>query len=170
VDLSLETQRLILRKLRAEEDDLDSYLSWLRDVENNSFIQSASIDYGSEELIEFINRVNSDDNAILFGIFLKESLQFIGTLKIQPINFSEQTSWLGIMIGNPDFRGQGYGREAIQEVLNYLFMSLKLQAIFLGVDLKNDNAISLYRNLGFSVYSSDKNRMVMVKRVSADFK
>ena len=74
------------------------------------------------------------------------------------------------MIGNPDFRGQGYGREAIQEVLNYLFMSLKLQAIFLGVDLKNDNAISIYRNLGFSEYSSDKNRMVMVKRVSADFK
>ena len=170
MDLSLETQRLILRKLRAEEDDLGSYLSWLRDVENNSFIQSARIDYGFEELIEFINGVNSDDNAILFGIFLKENLQFIGTLKIQPINFSEKTSWLGIMIGNPDFRGQGYGREAIQEVLNYLFMSLKLQAIFLGVDLKNDNAISLYRNLGFSEYSSDKNRMVMVKRVSADFK
>lgn len=170
MDLSLETQRLILRKLCAEEDDLDSYLSWLRDVENNSFIQSARIDYGFEELIEFITRVNSDDNAILFGIFLKESLQFIGTLKIQDINFSKQTSWLGIMIGNPDFRGQGYGREAIQEVLNYLFMSLRLQAIFLGVDLKNDNAISLYRNLGFSEYSSDKNRMVMVKRVSADFK
>ncbi len=74
------------------------------------------------------------------------------------------------MIGNPDFRGQGYGREAIQEVLNYLFMSLQLQAIFLGVDLKNVHAISLYRNLGFSEYSRDKNRMVMVKRVSADFK
>ena len=76
MDLSLETQRLILRKLRAEEDDLGSYLSWLRDVENNSFIQSARIDYGFEELIEFINGVNSDDNAILFGIFLKENYQF----------------------------------------------------------------------------------------------
>ncbi len=98
----------------------------LRDVENNSFIQSVKVDYGMDELVEFIETVDSDENAILFGIFLRNNHQLIGTLKIQPINFSKQTSWLGIMIGNPDFRGQGYGREAMQEVVNYLFRSLRI--------------------------------------------
>lgn len=167
MDLSLQTPRLVLRKINTRDDDLEDYLGWLRDVENNSFIQSVKVDYGMDELVEFIETVNSDENAILFGIFLKNNHQLIGTLKIQPINFSKQTSWLGIMIGNPDFRGQGYGREAMQEVLNYLFRSLRINEVLLGVDLKNSNAVSLYRSLGFCEYTIEENRMVMVKRVSA---
>ena len=164
--LSLETPRLKLRQIDPDSDDLISYLSWLRDTESNPFIQSARIDYGILELIEFIKAVNSDVNAILFGIFLKSNFQFIGTLKIQPIDFTLGTAWLGIMIGNPEFRGRGYGREATQEVLNYLFNSLKLKEVFLGVDLKNFDAIALYETLGFSEHLREENSMTMIKKIS----
>ena len=164
--LCLETPRLNLRQIDPDSDDLISYLSWLRDTESNPFIQSARIDYGILELIEFIKAVNSDVNAILFGIFLKSNFQFIGTLKIQPIDFTLGTAWLGIMIGNPEFRGRGYGREATQEVLNYLFNSLKLKEVFLGVDLKNFDAIALYETLGFSEHLREENSMTMIKKIS----
>lgn len=164
--LCLETPRLNLRQIDPYSDDLISYLSWLRDIESNPFIQSARIDYGILELIEFIKAVNSDVNAILFGIFLKSNFQFIGTLKIQPIDFTLGTAWLGIMIGNPEFRGRGYGREATQEVLNYLFNSLKLKEVFLGVDLKNFDAIALYETLGFSEHLREENSMTMIKKIS----
>lgn len=169
MDPYVQTARLVLRAINTEEDELGDYLGWLRDVESNPFIQSARIDYGIEELTEFIKAVNSDVDAILFGIFLKSNFQFIGTLKIQPIDFTLGTAWLGIMIGNPEFRGLGYGREAMQGVLNYLFNSLKLKEVFLGVDLKNFDAISLYETLGFSEHLREKNSMTMVKKKSSNF-
>jgi len=169
MDSSLQTARLLLRPINTEEDELEVYLGWLRDVESNSFIQSARVDYGIEELIEFIRTVNSDVNAILFGLFLKSNFQFIGTLKIQPIDFTLGTAWLGIMIGNPEFRGRGYGREAMQGVLKFLFNSLKLKEVFLGVDLKNFDAIALYEALGFIEHLREENSMTMIKKISPNF-
>ena len=165
----MQTARLVLRAINTEEDELEDYLGWLRDVESNPFIQSARNDYGIEELIEFIKAVNSDVNAILFGMFLKSNFQFIGTLKIQPIDFTLGTAWLGIMIGDPEFRGRGYGSEAMQEVLKFLFNSLKLKEVFLGVDLKNFDAIALYESLGFSEHLRKENSMTMIKKISPNF-
>lgn len=169
MDLSLKTQRLHLRNIIPREDDLTTYLGWLRDTKNNSFIQSARKDYSRQELVRFIESMNADNNALLFGIFIAGfGDEFIGTLKVHPIDFSKGTAWLGIMIGKPEHRSLGYGREAIQEVLNYLFGSLKLKAVFLGVNLKNSNAVSLYKSLGFSELSSENGSMVMVKKLSSD--
>jgi ribosomal-protein-alanine N-acetyltransferase len=159
----LETQRLFLREINTSHDDLIQYLSWLQDTQSNSFIQSARVDYRLEELINFIEVTNSDDNALLLGLFLRKEDRFIGTLKVQPIDTYKGTAWLGIMIGSPEFRGQGYGREAIETVLNYLFDSLKIEKIFLGVDLENLSAIRLYRSLGFCEYRLDVGSMVMLK-------
>lgn len=170
MNIALLTPRLLLREISVKEDDLGSYLNWLRDVESNSFIISAKADYRLAELVEFIESTNLDVNALLFGIFLREDQKLIGTLKVQPIDFLESTSWLGIMIGSPEFRGLGYGREALLEVMEFLFNSLNLREIFLGVDLKNIDAISLYRNLGFSEHKIEENSMVMVKRNLPNFK
>lgn len=170
MNIALLTPRLLLREISVKEDDLDTYLNWLRDVESNSFIMSARTDYGLAELVEFIQSTNLDVNALLFGIFLRKEEQLIGTLKVQPIDFLEGTSWLGIMIGSPEFRGHGYGREALLAVLDFLFNSLKLREVFLGVDVQNIEAMSLYRNLDFKVHRIEENSIVMVKRNLPDFK
>ncbi len=170
MELSLKTSRLNLRKIIPHEDDLTSYLGWLQDTQNNAFIQSARSDYTLRELVDFIESMNSDHNVLLFGIFLNGNIEkLIGTLKVQPINLSRRTAWLGIMIGSPEFRGLGYGREAMHEVLNYLFKTLMLHEVFLGVDFKNIGAISLYKNLGFIEHSRDEYSMVMVKKGLPDF-
>ena len=161
--ISLETPRLNLREIDVSQDDLITYLGWLQDTQNNRFIQGARVDYSLEELISFIEVNNSDVNAILFGLFLRENDEFIGTLKVQPIDYSEGTAWLGIMIGSPEFRGLGFGREALEIVMDYFFNSLKLQDIYLGVDLLNLSAISLYRSLGFSEHELKNKRIVMRK-------
>jgi len=165
VHLAIETPRMVLREIDPGTDDLGVYLNWLRDTQNNSFIQSARTDFVLAELVHFVESINSDDNALLFGMFLNQiSAEFIGTLKVEPIDYLKRTAWVGIMIGNPEFRGRGYGREAMEEVLNYLFNSLKLDEVFLGVDLKNFDAVSLYRTLGFSEHLREVHSMIMVKK------
>ena len=70
MNVSIQTPRLVLREIDSTRDDLGVYLTWLRDTQNNPFIQSARIDLSMGELLHFIESSNSDDNAILLGIFL----------------------------------------------------------------------------------------------------
>jgi RimJ/RimL family protein N-acetyltransferase len=142
-------------------DDVDSYLGWLRDVDNNPFIQSARVDYRLDELRQFIGETNRDACSLLFGIFLNVDGKFIGTLKVAPIDFHLCEAWVGLMIGDPDFRGLGYGRESLSAVLTFLFQSLKMKTVFLGVNLDNVDAISLYRGLGFAEMRTENNSVVM---------
>ena len=163
MSIVVETPRLILREIDLASDDLLLYLGWLRDIENNRFIESTRFDYKIEELRDFVSSSNLDPEVLLFGIFLKEGKNFIGTLKIQPINHLEKYVWLGIMIGSPEFRGHGYGRESLETIVNFLFYSLQMNDVFLGVNLENLAAISLYESVGFDKFKVEKNKMVMKK-------
>jgi len=164
MNVKLESSRLVLREIDTSQDDLVRYLGWLQDTQSNPFIQSARTDYSMEELVSFVNSTNSDDKALLLGLFLKKDNQFIGTLKVQPIDYSARTAWLGIMIGNRKFRGLGYGLEALEIVIGHLFSSLDLLEVHLGVDLQNLGAISLYKKLGFREYKINTNNMLMLKK------
>ena len=53
-------------------------------------------------------------------------------------------------IVRPDYRGQGYGRQMLEEAIRTIqFRSSK--GIMLDVDTNNTNAIGLYRSCGFEV-------------------
>ena len=107
--------------------------------------------------MKFIDSVNHDLNAFLLGLFVKSESKLIGTIKVEPIDLVKESAWLGIMIGDLTSRGKGYGKESLSAVLDFLFCSLALKEVFLGVDLDNFVAISLYRKLGFSDFELEKN-------------
>jgi RimJ/RimL family protein N-acetyltransferase len=130
MSIVVETPRLILREIDLASDDLLLYLGWLRDTENNRFIESTRLDYKIDELRFFVSSANLDPEVLLFGVFLIEDRNFIGTLKIQRINRLEKYVWLGMMIGSPEFRGRGYGRESLEATVNFLFNSLEINDIF----------------------------------------
>jgi RimJ/RimL family protein N-acetyltransferase len=150
-----------LREIDVKSDNLSEYLGWLQDVENNVFIQSARADYTQDELRKFIELTNDDASALLFGLFLKDDGQFIGTIKLQPIDFNADLVWVGMMIGNPEFRGKGYGREALQAVLEFIFKVLGIGSVYLGVDFENAPAISLYKRIGFEQVESRRSGLIM---------
>ncbi len=60
----------------------------------------------------------------------------------------ENSGWIGITIGRPEFRGRGIGRTAIGFIEDEC-RKLKLSRIELGVFEFNHNAIRLYRNAGY---------------------
>lgn len=59
------------------------------------------------------------------------------------------TAELGIGIYDPDYLGQGYGREAIQLLLDWAFRIEGWRRIFLMVFASNERAIRSYRACGF---------------------
>ena len=56
---------------------------------------------------------------------------------------------LGITIGDQAYWGQGYGREAVQLLVDYGFRHHNLNKVWLEVHARNERAIRAYRACGF---------------------
>jgi RimJ/RimL family protein N-acetyltransferase len=66
-------------------------------------------------------------------------------------NFSEyhHTCELGITIGDKDYWGRGYGREAVGLLLDYAFRLRGVRKVSLQVNGNNERAIRSYKACGF---------------------
>jgi RimJ/RimL family protein N-acetyltransferase len=74
--------------------------------------------------------------------------RLIGMVELD-VDWSNQAAWLGIGIGDADYRGKGYGTEAMRLALNYAFYELNLYRVSLSVFSYNPRAIHVYEKVGF---------------------
>jgi ribosomal-protein-alanine N-acetyltransferase len=151
---NMETNNFLLRNLDPILDDLNAYLSWMRDISQNKFIEGVRKDYSIKELQSYIVEKNSSLDAILFGIFDKEKGKHIGNIKLEPI-VEKRYAWIGILIGDLAYRGKGVGFEVIAELMQFSKEVLLLQDVYLGVNKNNTTALKLYKKLGFVESLSD---------------
>lgn len=157
-----------IKRLNDLEIDFVKYLSWMRDIKSNGFIEAANSDYSLTELKEYVKSRLVREDVVFWGIFLSSD-EFIGTVKLEPISFELGQAWLGIMIGAELHRGKGFGFQAIMQVVDFASTELKLDTIFLGVSKANHHAISLYNRIGFKLYEERDLSIIMslnLERVS----
>src|SRR5579871_2992920 len=74
---------------------------------------------------------------------------FIGTCGLFHFDPVACTCELGIGIGDPDYRGRGYGREALRLLLDYAFRLRNMYKVSLTVSGDNERAIRAYRACSF---------------------
>jgi RimJ/RimL family protein N-acetyltransferase len=84
---------------------------------------------------EFAIRTIADDN-------------LIGACGLWP-EWNHQSAWLGIGIGESEYRGKGYGTDAMRVLVRYGFQELGLYRIQLNVLANNPRAIRSYEKVGF---------------------
>ena len=73
----------------------------------------------------------------------------IGQCALFNVNHTAQTCELGITIGDKSYWGQGYGREAINLLLDYAFRLRNVRKVWLTVNGSNERAVHAYRACGF---------------------
>jgi RimJ/RimL family protein N-acetyltransferase len=88
---------------------------------------------------------------IFFAIYDRATHEAIGWCNLRDIDLFHETAELGILIGNPDFRGRGYGSEAVMLLVDYGFTAFGLSNIMLDTTAYNDRAINAYQKAGFKV-------------------
>jgi RimJ/RimL family protein N-acetyltransferase len=84
-----------------------------------------------------------------FAIRPLDSNTLIGWLSLDGILWNNRTGWIGLAIGDPAYRGKGYGYEAMQLLLRFGFHEINLHRVQLTVFSYNTPAIRLYQKLGF---------------------
>lgn len=153
-DIQLHGERVYLRKLRGS-DASQEYCGWLKDPQVNRFLMTRNSTL--KELKSYIKARVESENCLFAGIFLKENNRHIGTIKLEPIDWHKKEATLGILIGDKDSRGCGFGAESLAVLLDYARKELNLRKIKLGTLSENKSAIACFKKAGFRVEKIKKN-------------
>ena len=139
-----------LVRLRAQEpEDLERNLRWINDAEVRQFLLQARypISRPEEEKWMEANRGSSFEYVRL-AIETKEG-QHIGNIGLGPASPEHRRAPLGIMIGEKDCWGRGYGTDAIRALLRFAFREMNLNRVWLTTGENNPRALACYRKCGF---------------------
>lgn len=132
ISSEIDSERLVLRSL-TESSITSSYLSWMNDVAVLKYLEVRySPPTSIDELVGYVNKINSDDKNIFLGVFLKKNNAHIGNIKLGPINYHHKRADIGFVIGDKKYWGQGFASESIQTLASYAFETLGLEKLTAG--------------------------------------
>ncbi len=92
---------------------------------------------------------NHLDDGSQFMIQTVADGKIIGSVELYVHDWGSRNGWVGIGIGEPEYRGKGYGTEAMQLLLKYAFQGLDLHRVTLNVFAFNPRGIRSYEKAGF---------------------
>ena len=97
----------------------------------------------------WLEKIHNSNDLVIFGIRLNKTQKLIGTCQLHSIHYIHRSAELQIRVGEPAYRGDGYGTEAVELLLDFAFKDLNLQRVYLHVFKNNESALRLYEKLGF---------------------
>lgn len=122
--------------------------AWFNDIGTAIPLQSAQTMISVESEIDWL-RDSLKNGFHVFAVVEAAADKVIGSTWISEIDFVNRKAMFGIVIGEKDYRGKGFAREAATLVLDYAFNLLNLHSVALEVFEFNKRAIALYESLGF---------------------
>jgi len=122
------------------------YTRWINDPEVARWLQadppiSLEMEYG------WVDGIRRNDK-MTFTILTKEGKP-IGNTGLEEITWKYRRATIGIMIGEKDHWGKGYGSDAVTTLLRYSFEELGMRRVELFTDMENVRARKAYLKCGF---------------------
>ena len=156
MNMKIITDRFFLRPLVKADASL-AYLNWMKDEAVSQYISAAKNTKSIKILESYIIEKSTDKNCIFLGIFEKNTDTHIGNIKYDPISFSRKEAVMGVLLGDPSWRGKNVFNEIFKATQNWLLEKHSIKTIILGVDASNTAAIRAYEKVGFSITSAKEN-------------
>lgn len=146
----IESDALCLFELDGSAD-IEAYVSWLNDSVTTQYLECRfQQPFTVEGVKAYVNEIKAKSSVMLFGILFKEENCHIGNIKLE-INQHHSSAEVGIMIGNPHFRGLGLGYDALSLVVTFAFNVLNLEKITAGCYSVNLASRAIFEKAGFRV-------------------
>jgi RimJ/RimL family protein N-acetyltransferase len=98
---------------------------------------------------EWIDRIVRSEQDLALVIMLREGDRPIGGTGLTQIDARNRHAGFGILLGEPEQWGKGYGSEATRLILGYAFETLNLNRVWLHVFEYNQRGLRAYEKVGF---------------------
>lgn len=141
----------LVRLTHWRRDDLPAFMRWFRDYEIQSLIDvDVIVPVTDEAEQEFYERaVKKSGDAFYFSIRTLDDDRLIGNCSLFGVNYKNRSAEFGIVIGEKDYWGQGYGSDAARVILRFAFDEVNLNRVHLEAFDYNARAVRSYEKVGF---------------------
>jgi RimJ/RimL family protein N-acetyltransferase len=138
-------------RLRAiERSDIPTFVRWLNDPEVRRFLLMFEPMSTADEERWFERRLSShDDYLYSFEGAVDGRWTHLGNIGLHRVDWKNRSAVLGIVIGEKEHWGKGFGTEAVRLMLRFAFGELNLHRVELDVYDFNPRAIRSYEKAGF---------------------
>lgn len=138
-----------VRLIALKEENLPIYRRWIDDPEVADFLASMDFPVSLAEERQWFERATvSGARELNLTIETKQGKP-IGNISLMDIHCVNRNAQLGIVIGEKQYWGKGYGEDAIRALLSFAFGSMGLNKVELKLNENNKRALSCYRKCGF---------------------
>lgn len=156
-------ERVALGPLR--RDLLPLYQRWINDFSTLRTVGMPPRPLTAEQEQGWYERQSTAEGEAAFTIYERATGRPIGTTSLHGIDYRNRSATFGIMIGEVDARGQGYGTETTRLMLDYAFTALGLHSVMLTVAEYNLAGQAAYARAGFRVFGRQRQCRLMGGRL-----
>lgn len=148
--ISLETERLILRKI--ESRDIRALFAYWSDdrVTEHMNIDSFSSLWQARSMVKLLNGLVRREEGLRWAIVSKEDNKLLGTCGYHNVKKEHRRAEVGYELGIEHW-GKGIMQEAIQAVLKHCFIKGDFNRIEALVNPDNQRSLNTLKKVGFSV-------------------
>jgi len=137
----LSSKRCLIKKIKREDEKDIKKLYTSEKV--RKYLGGIMDGYGLEKKIsELIEKDNG-----CWKVINKETLEFMGLISVGKHHDGKYDEISYEFL--PEYWGMGYASESINEVIQYIFVEMKLPKILAETQLKNEKSVKLLEKLGF---------------------
>ena len=144
-------EKVCLRAYR--EEDIPKATSFVNDEELKKLLVTnipfPMTLWEEEEWIK--SQKSNQDGSYNFAIEDIETKKYIGGCGIQEVNWLSRVATVGIMIGDKEYWGKGYGTDAMKVLMDFIFNKMNIRKIRLSTFSFNMRARKSYEKCGFEV-------------------
>lgn len=128
------------------EDDIERKIEWINNPNNNQYLHYV-IPLEYENTLRWFRQ---KDNAHRTDCIIEYDGVPVGVIGLLAIDTINQKAEYYITVGDALYQRKGIATKATMLILEYAFMDLHLNKVYLTVDAENEKACRLYEKVGMT--------------------
>lgn len=139
--MNLEGENITLRAIELE--DLPILQKWANEPEIQYWLGGWHFPTSMEDQKKWFSTLNVNSVNQRFAIETKK-LGIIGTANLVDIDWKNSNAFHGMLLGEKDIRGMGYGQDTVMAIMKYAFEELGLQRLDSSIIEYNEVSLKMY--------------------------
>ena len=138
--------------LRALEPEDLEFLYLVENDENIWHVSNTQTPYSKFLIRQYLQNAHQDiyeAKQLRLVICESESDKTIGLIDLFDFDPKNHRAGIGILIHNTNYRGQGFGKQALQLLIDYSFNQLQIHNLYANIGTQNENSLHLFATFGF---------------------
>jgi [ribosomal protein S5]-alanine N-acetyltransferase len=145
----IANELLRLRGLTLADAD-GPYLKWMNDPDIVRFTESRFRNHSAADIRDYITAILRGGLSVFLAIEDRQSGRHVGNIKLGPIDWVHRSADVGLIIGEKDYWGRGFGSAAIECLSHYAFKNLCLRKLTAGIYAPNIGCLKAFLKAGYN--------------------